>query len=110
MHPTILLTLAGLLSLPVLVAASPMESEEARVLRSLDPRAQSYKLYTDCARCQPGYWRCCFAGCHGFPRRAGNSACVSRTDTIWGRVAAVSRAELRADATAKELGTMTTAK
>ncbi|KAK8007394.1 hypothetical protein PG989_001384 [Apiospora arundinis] len=77
MQPTFLLALAGFLSLQAFVAATPIESEETLVLRSLDPRAQSCKVYTDCARCKSGYWRCCFAGCRGqLPQGGQQCTCV----------------------------------
>ncbi|KAH6663012.1 hypothetical protein B0J14DRAFT_609922 [Halenospora varia] len=39
--------------------------------------AQKCKVYTDCTRCKPGYWRCCFAGCAGQPPKGGQQCtCV----------------------------------
>ncbi|KAH8651638.1 hypothetical protein BGZ60DRAFT_420892 [Tricladium varicosporioides] len=62
----------------------PRPSNAELELESLfETTAPKCKVYTDCARCKPGYWRCCFAGCAGRPPQGGQQCtCVKDGSTM----------------------------
>ncbi|OCL01167.1 uncharacterized protein K441DRAFT_650780 [Cenococcum geophilum 1.58] len=82
-----LFSLIGLASLPSILAAPASGADEVQVgllvndrgvaRLTLDSTAQECKVYKDCARCETGYWRCCFSGCAGHEMPGSHTcACI----------------------------------
>lgn len=75
-------------NLGIMGKSKPLPSNQQNLVdrnQKADTAAEKCKSYTDCTRCKPGFWRCCFVGCAGMPTKDTDTCLCFKdgTDLRW---------------------------